>query len=354
VKRKYAAFMRATDLSKRFHLKIPLVVAPMSGGPSTPELVSESCNSGALGSLGLAYLSPKQISLAIDQTREKTSKPFLVNLFTPMPEISPSREQIAEAIGSTLSYRKELKLPEPVVCAPFHPDFDQQFEAVMRAKPAAFGFIFGILDSAYLQECRKQQIVTFGTATTLEEGIALEESGVDVVIAQGTEAGGHRGIFNPSASEPGIRILDLTRSLVKKIKIPIVSAGGIMDAKGILSVLSAGAQAAQMGTAFLLCREAGTPKPYRKALQEYQATELTRVFSGRIARGLPNRFMKEMKGKSFLPFPAQNSFTRDIRNKSVEIGSADFLSLWAGEGVKSIRADLSAHQLIEQLTRELA
>jgi nitronate monooxygenase len=195
-----------------------------------------------------------------------------------------------------------------------------------------------------------------GTATTLEEGIALEESGVDAVVAQGFEAGGHHGIFDPAIENPGMGVAALTRSLVAQLKIPVIAAGGIMDGNGIAAMLALGAQAVQMGTAFLLCREAGISQPYREALLKkgVKKTQITRAFSGRWARGIENRFMREV-GKTpeaILPFPAQNAFTRDIRTKSAQTGSSDYLSLWAGEGVDLIRPDLTAEELIRTLEAE--
>lgn len=156
-----------------------------------------------------------------------------------------------------------------------------------------------------------------GTATTLEEGLTLQEYGVDAVIAQGAEAGGHRGTFTPEQYDSLIGTFALTRILSQNLKIPVIASGGIMDGRGIVAALTLGAQAAQMGTAFLLCEEAGTSAPYRVALNQVQdkGTRLTRVFSGRWARGIPNRFMLEMEYASILPFPAQNAFTRDIRKK---------------------------------------
>jgi nitronate monooxygenase len=345
-----------TALSRKFSLRLPLIVAPMAGGPTTPALVAASSNAGALGSLGAAYLSPDKIQSAIDEVRAQTSKPFAINLFAPMPEIKLKAVQIQEALDATRGYREALGLASPKLTPPFHPDFDQQFEVVLRNKPQVFSFVFGLLDRTYLKECQKLGILTMGTATTLEEGIALEESGVDAVVAQGFEAGGHHGIFDPAIENPGMGVAALTRSLVAQLKIPVIAAGGIMDGNGIAAMLALGAQAVQMGTAFLLCREAGISQPYREALLKkgVKKTQITRAFSGRWARGIENRFMREV-GKTpeaILPFPAQNAFTRDIRTKSAQTGSSDYLSLWAGEGVDLIRPDLTAEELIRTLEAE--
>jgi nitronate monooxygenase len=354
-----------TELSRRLSLGLPLIVAPMAGGPTTPKLVAASCEAGALGSLGAAYLSPTQIRKEVELIRGMTARSFAINLFTKAPTIELEAEQIAAARAATRAYRDELGLPDPDLAPPFHPEFERQLDAVLEARPAVFSFVFGLLDRRHTDACRARGILTMGTATTLSEGLALEESGVDAVVAQGVEAGGHRGIFDPGAEDPDIGILALTRSLAAKLSIPVVAAGGIMDGRGIAAALALGAQAAQMGTAFLLCDEAGTSEPYRRALEGARSggdtrgvgharTELTRAFSGRWARGIPNRFLNEMKrhGPAILPFPAQNAFTRDLRQKSAQAGSSELLSLWAGEGVGQIRPSISAAQLIDTLEME--
>jgi len=346
-----------TPWSKRFSLSLPLVVAPLGGGPTTAKLVVESCNAGALGSLAAAYLQPDQIAIEVKAIRRQTHRPFAINLFTPMPTLSLNPNVIQTALTLTRPYRMELGLREPSFGPPFHPDFDRQFEVVLKEKPAVFSFIFGLLDPVYLAECRKRSILTLGSATTPDEAMALEASGVDAVVAQGVEAGGHRAIFDPERADPGIDTLRLTRSLVERVRIPVISAGGIMDGNAMAKCLKAGAEAVQMGTAFLLCPEAGTSPAYRRAISEMknQETGLTRVFSGRLARGLRNRFFTEMQShpEAVLPFPAQNAFTRDLRGGSSALGRPDFLSLWAGSQVDAIRPDLTVAQLIDELRREL-
>lgn len=278
-----------------------------------------------------------------------------MNLFIPASDPPLTHDQISEALSATRKYREELGLPEPQVKPPFAENFSEQFAVVLRECPAAFSFTFGLLDREKVEACREHGILTIGTATTLEEGIASEKSGVDAVVAQGTEAGGHRGMFSPAQNEPAITALALTKLLAENLKIPVITAGGIMDGRGIADALRAGAQATQLGTAFLACKEAGTSAPYRHALlrSSPKTARLTRAFSGRIARGLENRFMREMDSSraAILPYPAQNSFTRDIRRKCAADGIADFLSLWAGTGVDQIRA-MDAASLVKTLFSE--
>ena len=334
---------------RKLGLKHPLIVAPMAGGPSSAELVAAASGSGALGSAGSAYSNPAQIEDFAARVRQLTDRPFAVNLFIPhpIPQIGPAA--IERAITATAKYRAELDLPPAQISGPYEEDFEAQFEAVLRVKPAVFSFVFGLLAAEHMRAARQADMLLIGTATTLEEAEALEESGVDAITLQGFEAGGHRGIFDPEAADSEIGIRDLLAQSVKRVRVPLIAAGGIMTAGDIRGALSAGAQAVQMGTAFLASAEAGTSPPYRsKLLESARETRTTRVFSGRLARGIENRFMQEIAAEAVMPFPAQNKFTRDIRGASAASGSADFLSLWAGTG-QGILWQGPASELIEQL-----
>lgn len=346
-----------TEFMKHFDLKLPLVLAPLGGGPSTPSLVAAVSNAGGLGSLGGAYLNAEALTQEIQETKKKTSRPFAVNLFVPTEDPVIDEMSLHRALKVTKVYRDELELEKPDFKPPYAENFDSQFAAMIREKPAAFSFVFGSLDRKYLQECRRHGIYTMGTATTLDEALILQEDGVDAVVAQGVEAGGHRGIFNPRQEDPQIGVLPLVSLLKDHMRVPVIAAGGIMNGQGIKAAVSLGAQAAQLGTAFLLCEEAGTSKAYRHFLLDTQVrtTRLTRAFSGRLARGIENRFMMEMKDKesAILPFPAQNAFTRDIRNQAAKSRRPEFLSLWAGEGVSQIRT-MKAAELMEVLAAEYA
>lgn len=345
-----------TPFTKLFNLRGPIVIAPMGGGPTTPELVAATCNVGALGSVAGAYLSPDQIDETVTRVRTLTQRPFAINLFTPMPKVKPSQDEINKAIEGAREFRLELDIPDPSLQAPYHPDFEKQFVSVLKALPKVFSFVFGLLEKHYIKECSDSGIYTIGTATTLDEAQALQESGVNAVIVQGVEAGAHRGIFSPNADDPGIGTLELTQLTSSKLRIPVIAAGGIMTGEEIARVLKAGAQAAMLGTAFLLCPEAGTSEPYRSALAKpgNKKTRLTRAFSGRLARGIENRFMQKMDAdpSKILPFPVQNAFTRDIRNQAMKKEKSDFLSLWAGTGLAKIR-QMPAGDLVKTLFVEI-
>jgi len=340
-----------TTLMTRLNLKRPLIVAPMAGGPSSVALVAAASQAGALGSIGAAYSSALAITEFAAKVRERTDCPFAINLFAPHPVPPVTEAQIGAALRATASYRDEMNLPAPRLAPPYAEDFDAQFDAALRARPVAISFVFGLLAVKYMRAAAHEKIALIGTATTLEEALALEASGVDAMVLQGIEAGGHRGIFAPDAPDVEIATFDLLASCRDKIRLPLIAAGGIMTKADAEAALAKGAQAVQMGTAFLACKEAGTSAPYRaKLLEGERRTKTTRVFSGRLARGIENRFMAEMEGRkaALLAFPAQNVLTRDLRSASAAHGSAEFLSLWAGAGQGELWQG-SARELIERL-----
>lgn len=340
------AFMRMVAIHK------PLIVAPMAGGPSSVELVAETSRAGALGSIGAAYLTPQAITECAEKVRLQTDRPFALNVFVPHVQPKLSVLQIEQVIQATAAYRTELGLPVPQLSEPYEEPFDLQFEAILQARPAVLSFVFGLLPLSYLKAAHAENIVVIGTATTPEEAVALQDSGVDAIVLQGIEAGGHRGIFDANGKDAEMKAFDLLDACLMKVRVPLIVAGGIMTVEHIQRALHKGAQAVQMGTAFLACKEAGTSAPYKAKLQEsaVRKTKTTRVFSGRLARGIENRFMLEMEHNAspILPFPAQNQFTRDLRSASAAKGSADFLSLWSGTGEGDLWRG-SAKDFIEHL-----
>jgi len=344
-----------TDLVSRLALRGPLIQAPMAGGATTPELVAAISKAGALGSLGGAYLTAADLDKAIRRIKGLTQRPFAVNLFAPPRVPDMSAAQIRTALDATRSYREELGIPDPEIHPPYIPDFEEQFSVILKERPSVFSFTFGPVDRELIRQCRKLGVLTFGTVTTLEEGLALQETGVDAVVAQGAEAGAQRGTFSPDQEDRLLGLTALIPALVGNLSIPVIAAGGIMNGQGIAAALALGAEAAQLGTAFLACEESGISTPYRKALLDpnRKATRLTRAFTGRLARGLENRFISDMASKenSILPFPAQNSLTQDIRKKATEMELPDYLSLWAGQGVGLIRS-MKAETLVETLFEE--
>ena len=335
--------------------RYPIIQAPMSGGSTTPELVAAVSDAGGLGSFGAAYLAPDQIAADIRAIRALTDKPFNVNLFAGgyTPELPVNAAPMLEVLGE---FHQLLGLPPPALPA-WPPNlFDQQLEVILQARPAIFSFTFGIPNADAMARLKARGIATLGTATTAEEGRMLEARGVTAIAAQGSEAGGHRGSFAGPFETSMIPALELVRTLNAAVSTPLFASGGLMEGRDVAESLASGAVAAQLGTAFLTCPEAGTPKSYQDAMlaARTDTTVITRVFSGRPARGLFNTFIARLDGREeiILPFPMQNALTRPMRNAAAKQGAAGFLSLFAGQGVARARA-MPAAQLVDRLVAEM-
>ncbi len=342
-------------LLTKIGIEHPIILAPLGGGPSTPELVAAVSNAGGLGFLGAPYMTPAEIRDAVGRIRALTTRPFGVNLFAG----GWSRERPAEAPHAVLllaPFHVRLGLPPPALPEVPPDPFPEQFEAVLEVAPAAFSFTFGIPPPEALAALRARGIPSFGTATCVKEAKLLEAAGVDAILAQGAEAGGHRGTFAAQLDEALVPTLELVRRIRAAVFAPVVATGGIMDGRDIRTALRAGALAAQLGTAFLACPESGASDAYKNALlaATTDTTVLTRAFSGRWARGLRNEFtaVGEQRPDAILPYPAQNQFTRAMRQAANQKGVAGLLSLWAGQGVARLRAR-PAGELVAALAQEL-
>jgi len=346
--------MNSNSLLKLLGIEHPVIQGPMGGGPSTPELVAAVSNAGGLGSLGAAYLTPEQITDAIRRIRTLTSLPFNINLFAggwsarEDCDAAPMLELLSEV-------HNKLGIPPPVPPTPAPDPFPAQLEAVLNARPPIFSFTFGIPDPDAIFRLKARGIAILGTATTVEETRRLEQAGVDAVVAQGAEAGAHRGTFLDSFESSMIPTLDLVRATVNAVRTPVIATGGLMDGRDINAAIQAGASAAQLGTAFLACPESGASDVYKRAIlaAKEDTTVVTRAFSGRPARGLRNTFMASVDGRDIiLPYPLQNALTRPMRTAAAQQGLPDYLSLWAGQGVARARA-MPAGDLVAQLLREM-
>jgi nitronate monooxygenase len=346
----------ANDLTRRLGIEHPIIQAPMAGGTTTPELVAAVTNAGGLGSIGGGYMAPDALAEAILQTRERTSGPFAVNLFIPQP-FSEDADRIAQANARLDAFRRTLAIDRPAAPTRYAPPFDEQFEAAVAARVAVFSFTFGRLDTQRIQRLHEIGTVVIGTATTVAEAQALAADGVDMIVAQGSEAGGHRGTFLGSFEQAQIGTLALVPQVVDAVSVPVIASGGIMDGRGIAAARMLGAQAVQMGSAFLTCRESGANPAHKQALldagKQQTTTTVTRAFSGKPARGLTNRFIDEMGAlEAALPdYPIQNAWTKDIRAAAGRAARTEFMSLWAGQAAGMAR-DVSAGELIERLITE--
>ena len=346
--------MISTTFSAKLGLRLPVIQAPMAGGPSSPELVAACSAAGALGSFGFAYTQPDDMRKQAAFVRSRTDRPFGVNLFVaPQPGAIDAAAQRG-ALEAVARFHKELGLPAPEpVRAPYAPDLDAQIAGVEEIRPRVFTTHLGVLPRDQVQNLRNKQILVGGSATCVAEAKQLEELGVDFIIAQGGEAGGHRGSYlrDPYAALTGT--LALVRLVVRAVKLPVVAAGGIMDGAGIAAVLALGAQAAQLGTAFIPCPESGAPQVHKDELLRGTEDEtcITEKFTGKPARGLANRFMKEMARSPQLAFPAQAWLTGALRQASGKAGRPDFVAMWAGQAAPLSRA-LPAARLIAALEAE--
>jgi nitronate monooxygenase len=337
---------------EKFGIALPIVQAPMAGGPDTPELAAAVSEAGGLGSLGCAYLSGESIDAAVAAVRRQTQKPFALNLF--VRDDAPDDVEAAARVTPVLAaFRRELGLPPQVKPPKPPPSFALQLAAVVRARPRVFSFTFGVPTPAQIAELRAAAILVVGTATSLEEAEALAAVGVDAVCAQGSEAGGHRGTFMGRVDDALVGTLALTRLIVAGVRLPVIAAGGIMDGAGIGAALALGASAVQLGTAFMLCPEAGTHPTHRAVLTSPRArkTVVTRAFSGRAARGVRNRFTDAFESVAAAPFPQQQQLTADLRAAAGAKARADLMQLWAGQGVPLIRSQ-PAGDLVRTLAAE--
>jgi nitronate monooxygenase len=248
---------------------------------------------------------------------------------------------------------KKLGIDPPQVPVPAADQFAQSLEVVLEMKPEVFSFTFGVPDRGIVDRIRRLGILTFGTATTLREAQILADRGVDAIVAQGREAGGHRGTFDGSFEDALIPTLDLTEHIARSVTLPVIAAGGIMDGHDISAALDRGAVAVQMGTAFLACPEAGTPEGEKRELinAKSDTTVLTRAFSGRPARVIRNEFVELVDEKNVLPYPIQATLARPMRNAAAASGETRFLAMLAGSGMARTRA-MPAGELVATLVRE--
>ena len=346
----------STPLSEALGLRLPLIQAPMAGGPSTQELVAAVSAAGGLGSFGFAYTQPEEMKRQVAWVRARTDRPLGINLF--VADLPAAIDATAQrgALAAVAGYYAELGLPAPPpVSTPYAPDLEAQLTAVEELRPKVLTVHLGALPTERVRKLKSLGIVVGGSATCVAEAQGLESLGFDFVIAQGGEAGGHRGTYLRDPQDALTGTLALTRLVERAVKVPVVAAGGIMDGAGIAAVLALGAQAAQLGTAFLACPESGAPQVHKDHLLKTSEdeTRITEKFSGKPARGLANRFMKEMERAPVLAFPAQNKVTSALRAASAKAGKPDFVSMWAGQAAPLARA-LPAAELIARLETETA
>jgi nitronate monooxygenase len=326
----------------------------MAGGITTPQLVAAVANHGGVGSFGFAYSTPEKIHADLVVAQSLTGGPINANFFVFNPVQMPSEQTQTNAVQALRSLAVDGVQSLSIPAEPFYPDLMEQLEPIWKTRPAILSFHFGLPPEGVIEKAHALGIVVGISATSLDEGLAIESADADFIVAQGIEAGGHRGQFDIEAKDEALSTLELTAQLAKHCRIPIVAAGGIMNGVHIQNALAKGAQAVQMGTAFLCCDESGTPPSYRHYLLHKQdrPTTLTKAFSGRLARGLENTFTRTMQDQTTLPFPIQNTLTGPMRKWATAQNDAEYQSLWAGTAYAQLRS-MSTKDLMQQLRDEI-
>jgi nitronate monooxygenase len=302
--------------------------------------------------------SPETIKSQVEEIRKTTSKPFAINLFiqkTPNPKL----EEINEGIKLLKPLLKEIGLENLQIPSKWCEDFESQFETVLELNPPVASFTFGILNTDQMKLLHQRNIYVIGTATHLAEACAWESVGADAICLSGIEAGGHRGTFIGRQESHIQTSLELLMECRKNIKVPLISAGNIMTGEDVAYYLSRGASAVQLGTAFLVTHESGIHPAYKELLlnTKKDTTQITRGITGRLARGLKNKFIEMMKDDEMkVPaYPVQNALTMGIRSAAAKSNNTEFMSLWCGQGIsraRSMRAKELIQDLVPYLTTE--
>ncbi|WP_273849948.1 NAD(P)H-dependent flavin oxidoreductase [Guptibacillus spartinae] len=347
-----------TPITSKLMITYPIIQAGMAGGVTTPELVASVSNAGGLGSLGAGYMTPAQMQKAIRDIKRLTTKPFAVNLFIPEDDRS-SEESIANAQIKLQYFEAELDISDQERKRKSYleaqMDYQDKLQVIMDEGVPVCSFTFGVPSKEDVSRLKTAEMILIGTATTVEEARMNEERGLDMVVLQGMEAGGHRGTFKADFQEALIGIASLIPQAVDAVSIPVIAAGGIMDGRGVLSMLALGADAVQMGTAFVTCQESGAHPLHQHAIltTKEDQTVITSVFSGKPARGIKNDFITRMAGLKDLPgYPTLNTLTKDIRKQAAIAKRPEWMSLWSGQSSR-LSTTKSAREIIHDSVQQV-
>ena len=339
-----------TDLIDLLGVRHPIIQAPMAGA-STPAMAAAAATAGGLGSLGLALKTPDGAAADMAAARGLTNGALNANFFCHQPP-GDDRARFAAVRERLAPYYAEFDLGAPPEAPSATPPFNEaMLEIVLAAAPSVASFHFGLPSADLLKPLKDAGIVILSSATSPAEARALESEGADAIIAQGWEAGGHRGVFDPSTGPGDIGTFALVPQVVDAVSVPVIAAGGIADARGIAAAFMLGASGVQIGTAFLNSPESMVAEAHKKALLSERTTGVTTAFSGRPARGVVNRYMTEMEGAELPDFPLMNAMTGPLRAASAKEGGGAFMSLWAGQA-HSLNREAGTGELLEQLAEE--
>jgi nitronate monooxygenase len=349
-----------TRVTKLLGVDYPVMQGPFGGNLSSPELVAAVSNAGGIGGYGAYTLSAGKIVEVNNQVRALTDKPYNINLWvsdTDAIDGTVTDEQYEAAKRVFKPYFDEAGIALPEKPAPFESRFENQVQAILDIRPKVFSFAFGIPSADILGQCRRLGITTAGAATTIDEAIALENAGVDMIVASGFEAGGHRPSFLAPAEQSITGTFVLLQLIREKAKLPVIAAGGIANGRGIAAALMLGADAVQVGTAFLVCDESGASDVHRQMLLSDAAkyTTLSKAFTGRYGRGITTRIALDLVGneKVFLPFPLQATFMSLLSKAAIDREKWDMVIFWGGQIAPILRhrkATALMQMLIEETT----
>jgi nitronate monooxygenase len=339
-------------------IKYPIIQAGMAGGITTPSLVAAVSNFGALGTIGAGYMNFEELKKCIVDTKTSTPKPFGVNLFVPEKIQSISESDISTMINYVNQFLIEKKLFNASQLSNQGVNaFEEQLEIILEEKVAVCSFTFGLPDVYIVKELKKRDVKVIGTATTVSEAVQLEDAGVDYIVAQGSEAGGHRGTFSTTVGEPLIGTIALVPQMINQVKTPVIAAGGIINGRGVMAALALGAVGAQLGSVFLTCHESGAAEVYKDKVIESdeESAVLTKAFSGKLARGINNEFIKSVSRTALkIPaYPIQNNLTKSLRTQAAAEANPEMMSLWAGQGLGMINNKYTVEELLYELVTDL-
>lgn len=347
-----------TKFTNLLNVEFPIVLGPFGGGLSSVALTTIVSNLGGLGSFGAQPLTAEQIVNTNDAIRNLTNKPYAINLW-----VNDRDERIATFDNAAYEKLKEIfkpyfdefAIPLPDMPNDLGPKYEDQIQAILEAKPPVFSFIYGIPSADIIEQCRKNGTKIIGTATTVDEAIALEKAGVDAIVASGFEAGGHRVSFIRSAEDSLTGTFALIPQVADNVTIPVIAAGGIADGRGIKAALTLGADAVQVGTAFLATAQSNATVEHKQKLfsPEAKYTILTKIFSGRLARGIRSKLTDELKDIEHLlaPYPMQSKFMSSLRSTIMTNHKSEYITFWSGQSA-SLLKHKDATELFHSLVAE--